>query len=213
MSKLTNIFEPSLETSTSNTIYINPRFRNAHINPNFLPRKQVQTPQPFNIHINPLFLPSHTQPITQASNQLPSQSQPKLHLPKASIISQTNRKLVRQPIHQTPAITRTAEPPQHTTPLVKIGKRKLVRAEQLFRVPLANSNNIPDKPKSTIKVLQKTAYSIDRRNGPQLPIKRNLYKINNQLNENLKSTRVVVTDRRLLRMYIYNIVFISINYV
>lgn len=197
MSSFTNITELSSETRPNNTIYINPRFRNAHINPNFLLRKQPPShaTQPFNIHVNPLFLSSL--PTPPAPPQIPIQPPP-----KASIISQTNRKLVRQPVVQTLIATSSEKSTSAADALVKIGKRKLVRVGQTsIRLPLSNSY-ASEKSKSAIKVFNKAAYKIDRRNKMRLSIKKPyLYGSNNQLNESLKSTQVVVTDRRLLRMY------------
>lgn len=211
MSSFLHISELSSETPTSNTIYINPRFRNAHINPNFLPRKQLppqsaanqQQQQPFNIHINPLFLSSSTTPVPAAALPVRAPSlHPPIQLPKTSIISQTSRKLVRQPFAaQTSAsINRRAE---NTTngapPLVKIGKRKLVRVRPVSnRAPLSNSNNtIENKAKFYVRVLDKTAYKIDRRSSNG---KRSSFHGGINMNESLKSTRVIVTDRRLSRM-------------
>lgn len=188
-------------TPVASTIYINPRFRNAHINRNFLLRKHigldlppVPTPSPFNIHINPAFLPA---PPPLAN--VPQSTQLLVQKPKASIISQTNRKLVRQPVVQ--SLVRPISPAQRVSetsmaPLLKIGQRKLVRVGHSSRPPLGNSNYI-EKALSTIKVLNPNAYKIDRRKvAPTLPVKR----IGNHLDESLASTRVLVTDRRLLRM-------------
>lgn len=198
---MSNFPNTSSETPISNTIYINPRFRNAHINPNFLPRKPpTQTTQPFNIHINPLFLSAH-----QMSTTVPrvASHPPTTHPPKASIISQTNRKLVRQPLVGTSSVSVRLhnEPKKEPPQLVKIGNRKLVRVKvPPSRPPLGILSNLGQKVRTPVKVLNKKAYSIDRRNRLNLPNKRNLYRISNQLNESLESTRVVVTDRRLLRM-------------
>lgn len=146
------------------SIYINPKFRNAHINPNFLPKNLVQStaaatgphnePQqqqppppppllkPTNIFVNPNFLRPNqmTAVLTDAPSSTPAvpvpvTSQPCYRQPQqqpqyvqAKIISQTNRKLVRQPqqqLTQSSIVTRPLVPAN--SPLLRIGMRKLVR--------------------------------------------------------------------------------------
>lgn len=73
----------------SSSIYINPKFRNVHINPNFLtktghskppdaPLANVPTNLPTQIYINPKFLGTSTQgiAITQATNSASTMSHP-----------------------------------------------------------------------------------------------------------------------------------------
>lgn len=171
---------PCSDTSTSSTIYINPRFRNAHINPNFLPRSQLPpAAQPFNIHINPLFLAARP---TFATVQHDTSQPPAPRLERSTIISQTSRKLVRKPIVHSAKVIPRAETP-NKPPLIKIGQRKLVRV------------GLPTRPAivaERVVFFRKTPYTIDRRN------RLNGHRISNAT---LKSTRVVKTNRKMSRMY------------
>lgn len=128
------------------TIHINPKFRTVHINPNFLPKNVQPSNQhqsasavpPTNIFVNPNFLhPSvqHSLPhsVTTAFTTAQSHQPIAATAPKyaqSKIISQTNRKLVRQPIvsQEPPKVTAMTNPQaSNSSPLLRIGMRKLVR--------------------------------------------------------------------------------------
>lgn len=147
------------------TIYINPKFRNAHINPNFLlknRRQEVSTvalpqettvqialpppKQPTTIFINPNFLPpNYDVPMSTTSTIFDpppptTTTRPIVQAPqyaRTQIISQTNRKLVRQPTIPVPPPVLAPNSPivsQPRVPLVRVGIRKLVR-----RVPASHA--------------------------------------------------------------------------
>lgn len=173
---------------SNQSIYINPKFRNAHINPNFLPKcltsgQKLPNPQaqptPTNIFVNPNFLRPN-QPILQQQPQrivlaqvIPSSSAYQLQQPvglapkftQAKIISQTNRKLVRQPIVQPqplPSATQTTAtvPIQSSSsPLLRIGMRKLVRRGILAPTAVANSRISPIRHTATLKAKHTSRHS------------------------------------------------------
>lgn len=176
---------------SNQSIYINPKFRNAHINPNFLPKCLTQSttgqqlpkpppaqPTPTNIFVNPNFL-RPIQPILQpqrivlAQQVIPSSSayqlQPAVGLaPKftqAKIISQTNRKLVRQPIvlpQPVPSSTQTkATVPitSSSSPLLRIGMRKLVRRGIPVSNAVATTRISPIRHTVTLKAKHASSHS------------------------------------------------------
>lgn len=111
----------------SGKIFINPNFKNppqTHINPNFR-QSQPQAIQPSSIYVNPAFLNKKPRP----------QSPPE----PAEIITKTRTKLIRK--HSAPAPLSSVESKPKTTPpavqascsspLIKIGSNKLVRASSL----------------------------------------------------------------------------------
>lgn len=180
------------------SIYINPKFRNVHINPNFLTKCHNQSisseqppkpppAKPTNIFVNPNFLRPN-QPILQQQSVLAQQVtdssftyhqlQPTPLAPKftqAKIISQTNRKLVRQPIaHHEPLPlgpqTKSAVPTTaSSSPLLRIGIRKLVRRGTAASIgPVATSRLSPIRHTVSLKAKYASSnltnqYKLDRR--------------------------------------------------
>lgn len=149
--------------STSQTIYINPRFKNAHINPNFLQKPKA----PSAIHVNPKFLNKDTpKPVAVPHKEFP----PLAIIPTMDTCENTypnaNRKFIR------PGITtlRTAPVSTLQTPLIKLGSRKLVRASEIVKKVEGEFASLPKTPvvrkavQSKYKIVKKIdAFKIDRR--------------------------------------------------
>lgn len=173
----------------STTIFINPKFKNAYINPNFL------VPASTTIHVNPKFL---NQQVITSVNHLSSQpplppprQQIKVPEPpplastnKSAIIKNTKRSLIRVqeklpgaiPCHgqiqtqQPKPLTDTIEKKLN---LIKISNTKLVNASQLMSRQQKENETIKKATESLIKakkLQQKKAngqkqsiYRLDRR--------------------------------------------------
>lgn len=169
----------------ANTIHVNPKFKSAHINPNFLQKQPIST-----IYINPKFLNE----LKYENIKMNQQFSPTT----ADIITKTRRKIVR---NSSPAVTKTILVKTETTPMVKIGNKKLIRASyfnQIKEKRLAPSVPIDQK-------LIKNRYKLVRTNKENSfvrPInkfvgKYSLCRIGGV--GNLTPVKVIVTDRRLLR--------------
>lgn len=162
------------------TIFINPRFKNAHINPNFLPNK---------ILINPNFLQhSNSFPVVDpvipnVTQALPQQQQHKqLDATINPIIRNTRRTLIRAPAASRPnvpvfspqsvVIRKPLQLPYQQ--LIKISKNKLVTAAHLMKCQQKENEIIKNTAESIIKSkkLQRKAttiasvYKLDRRQPP-----------------------------------------------
>lgn len=142
------------------TIFINPKFKNAHINPNFLPNKKI--------HVNPKFL-------VQNNSISPLPPPPVQQQPPASssvIIRNTRRTLIREPRSNNstiPQVTNKSVPFQQQ--LIKISNNKLVTAGHLMKQQQKENEMIKNTTKSIIKSkkLQRetessdSIYKLDRR--------------------------------------------------
>lgn len=108
-----------------NRIHVNPKFKSAHINPNFLLKQKEAVYLPPRIHINPNFIlgcspvvpPTVSQPLS-ATTPAPS--------PENRIVQKTLRKIIRKPEIRTPV--KSSKPPAEQ--FTKIGKNKLVRVNK-----------------------------------------------------------------------------------
>lgn len=181
---------------SSNTIFLNPKFKNIHINPNFLLK---QNSKPNKIHINPLFMKSNTDILNNilARNDMDNEyetnqqfiSQPtssivsmkidsrtyddatlgENNISKMPIITKTNRKLIRK-TSSVPFVKRVDKPVTPRSQLIKIGKNKLIRTSQ-NKPPLATKSisNVPNKLVKTGKTkINVSTYKIDRRSAPSI---------------------------------------------
>lgn len=164
----------------ANTIHVNPKFKSAHINPNFLQKQQISM-----IHINPKFLNQEIQPISIIDKISPV---------KADIITKTRRKLVRI---SSPAVTERISVKTETTPMVKFGSKKLIRASYLNQiktkqlvVPVADQKLI----KNRYKIIR-----TNKENAVIRPINRFVGKYSlcrvGGVNNNITPVKVIVTDR------------------
>lgn len=161
------------------TIFINPKFKNAYINPNFLKTN------PNTIHINPRFL--QQQIIVQnAQHQEPqaisiAQIKPAVPIPNSNaIIKNTKRSLIRAPqkidscnISSNKVVQGQKLFPGNVTKkmnLIKISNTKLVNATHLMKVQQKENEIIKKATESLIKskkLMKKTEsersiYKLDR---------------------------------------------------
>lgn len=160
------------------TIFINPKFKNAHFNPNFVPNNKI--------HVNPKFLQKR---MTSVDTGAPLQSMP-IPLPQSihqtnAIIRNTRRTLIRAPeaprsndfIDKIEVKKFTSQPQQQ---LIKISKNKLVTAAHLMKCQQKENEIIKKTTESIIKSknLQRknntkdSIYKLDRRFSPQKKKKR-----------------------------------------
>lgn len=194
----------------ASSVHINPKFRSAHINPNFLNKKPLEPIASNQIHVNPKFYNNYLQAPTISSHPTPIASiQPSTsqntvtvtnnrfsikRLPiKATIpspiISKTNKKIVRQPL-QAPT----------TYPSISKLSISSSRIAKSYKNPLVQNH-----PKSLVRqgaLLNKYAalrskYSIDYRKTrtPQR------LTFASSLNQSLGATTVIVNNYKLRRMY------------
>lgn len=233
---------PITTASTSSTVFINPKFKNAHINPNFLakatPLQSVVTPNQIyinpkfkNAHINPMFLhknstiptadPAATSAVVNIHisdlQTLPAQLSVAPLSELTSIVTKTSRKIIRQPMPTNASTLQAVNVPMNNAefvPLLKFGKRKLIRATHVksddarkLSTLSANSKKSLKKPiHTTYKIVKGDAlvdlYKIDRRLvRTRTPIK-SAHRVG-VINETLSTQKVLITDRKLLRMFVY----------
>lgn len=171
----------------STMIFINPKFKNAYINPNFL------IPPASKIHINPKFLnqqvlnsslaqpplpPPEEKIIVPEPPPLPPPSLPAVN--KSAIIKNTKRSLIRRApevlqgqISQMPKQSTSNEINRSSTSekrlnLIKISNTKLVNASQLMKRQQKENETIRRATESLIKAKRlqkkKTIYKLDHRN-------------------------------------------------
>lgn len=161
-------------------IHFNPKFKNAHINPNFIQ-------QPSKILINPRFLLQQNdyQSSTHEIFSRPTEILPTLQ--STAIIRNTRRTLIRAPAVSKPPIPSTSklppvEHPSNCKNLIKIGKNKLVTAAHLVRVQQKENEIIKSKSESFIKTKKlkrmetepKSIYKIDRRHEDPIGSRRKI---------------------------------------
>lgn len=103
--------------SSATSVYLNPRFKNIHINPKFIQGSAGEEARPNKIHINPNFIPKSDQNNGFGGNASKSD------LEKPLVC--TRNKLIRSV--QTSAPVAVPVKPVHVSTLRKIGLRKLVR--------------------------------------------------------------------------------------
>jgi hypothetical protein len=191
------------------TIFINPKFKNAHINPNFLKSSN-------SIHINPKFLLAQQQlaPATLNNPPLPV-SKP---IPASNaIIRNTRRTLIRASAPSRPNVSTTQfsqpfvqRPTMLQQPqLIKISKTKLVTAAHLMKCQQKENEIIKKTTESLIKSkklqrkseMPSSIYKLDRRQEP-LPKKKRTIVSTYSLRrvDAISPQKVVVSDRKLLKM-------------
>lgn len=192
-------------------IFINPNFKKAHFNRNFLPIPAAIQSLPVTeevpstasgtvprVHFNPAFLEKlqrqrkqqeelliHEMTLTQVPAEATVVSQPN------PIIKHTMRKLIRAS-SSVPVPATTSRPPL-LAPLVKISKNKLVRSTP---VPVIASAVVSNKPAS---------YKLDRRPGvlsrvvPK-PKSSTIRRYSLVRTNSISPRKVVITDRSLLKL-------------
>uniref|UniRef100_A0A1Q3F3X1 C3H1-type domain-containing protein n=1 Tax=Culex tarsalis TaxID=7177 RepID=A0A1Q3F3X1_CULTA len=190
-------------------IFINPNFKKAHINRNFLPQptaiQSVPVPEEVSatgpsavprVHFNPAFLEKlHRQREQQEElllremtlTQRPAEATVVPPRPPPNpIIKHTMRKLIRASSSVPVPVPAGPRPPL-LAPLVKISKNKLVRSAP---IPMVASN----KPAS---------YKLDRRPGVlsrAVPKVSSIRRYSLVRTNSISPRKVVITDRRLLKL-------------
>lgn len=182
----------SSSTSTSTSIYINPKFRNVHINPNFLtksnsitgiPTEPMTINAPTQIYINPRFLgnPSiHGIAMIQATQSTSIVMHPMETKLTAQTFHETNS-LVAEPLADTKIHTRTkiinpsvitkidriSIKSENVKSLIKIGSKKLVRIpEKSYAKPTKSITKLRRPLQTKYKIVkEQTAFKIDRRSA------------------------------------------------
>lgn len=224
-----------MQPAAPSSIHINPKFRNIHINPMFLNKSinsSVPHPSPpaptktTNIYINPQFLNNSAtlkkpriDPIFVEhfadhvaefdDNEMDvDNSEPEMVI--AQIYTKTSRKLVRKPALPPPSAVpsfATQTPTAESSRLLKIGSRKLVRAQpRLKPLRIANAKVIRKPIQTKYKIVkEQSTYKIDRRSvqSKLSPVKRlSVTRSWSGINESLTPRKVTVTNYKLSKTYV-----------
>jgi hypothetical protein len=197
----------------SNSIFINPKFKNIHVNPNFLQSSNSK------VHFNPKFLEANFLGAHLFASQQPPlpPSKPPVNPPlpptpainSNAIIRNTRRTLIRAPAVATRSnvISSSKEPvalklptqPQHQ--LIKISKNKLVTAAHLMKCQQKENELIKNTTKSIIKTkkLQRKAeepgsiYKLDHRTLKKKKI------ISTYSIRRVSPTKSILSDRKQIK--------------
>lgn len=172
----------SRNSASSTSVYLNPRFKNIHINPKFI-QAPADEPRPVKIHVNPNFIPK-----TQVPTLEPIQS---LETPLLC----TRTKLIRS--SKPPEPVAVPVKPPHVSTLKKIGLRKLVRKTSftaISPVPL-----VRDRVSKFKVVRSGTSNPLDSR--PTVVSSRfRLKRASNSFSDALTPRKVIASKYRLRRM-------------
>lgn len=211
-----------MDASESRTkIFINPEFKKAHINRNFL-SKTIATAVPTdaqfttvlqpNIHFNPVFLERLSLQRQQEEINLEKISKPstevKIPLPNP-IIKHTKRKLIRACAAVPSSATTLCKEPL-VAPLVKISRNKLVRSVPMVasaqvvapKHQISDGVRIVEKRFNTFNSIYQP-YKLDHRPGTSEAIlkpKSSIRRYSLVRTNSIVPQRVVVADRRLLKL-------------
>lgn len=152
------------------TIFINPKFKNAHFNPHFH--------QNIKIHVNPKFL-QQSAPIQAVP---PLQPMPPPENRVNAFIKNTRRTLIRAPRSNAPMAKVEVKKFSPQQQLIKLSKNKLVTAAHLMRCQQKENEIIKKTAESIIqsKKLQRntetkdSVYKLDRRRSSPLKKKKRI---------------------------------------
>lgn len=210
----------------ASTIFINPKFKNAYINPNFLMMQSTNS----KIHVNPKFLVQQVSSDVQPPLPPPPAKVPEPPpITQSAIIKNTKRSLIRKPEKIEPKVSPISQLQQHTEhpvevrkmQLIKISNTKLVNASHLMDKQQKENETIKKSTESLInaKKLQRkkengekmSIYKLDRTKGLEASAKKKQRKIINQFsiknvdlqkNQSIpnKKKSVIVTSPKLLKM-------------
>jgi hypothetical protein len=210
------------------TIFINPKFKNAYINPNFF----VQAPSNSTIHLNPKFfnqqIASHFQPPLPPPPPV-REKVPEPPVNKSAIIKNTKRSLIRATVPQNLPNAADIQRVSQKSPsiatekklnLIKISNTKLVNASHLMTRQQKENETIKKATESLIKAkkLQRkkangekpSIYKLDRRKENHQPVtpssskkkQRKIvkqYSIRSTAGPSPKKRTIAVTNRKLLK--------------
>lgn len=129
----------SRNSASSSSVYLNPRFKNIHINPKFI-QASIDEPRPTKIHVNPNFIAKNEVTICEPKNVL------------STPLVCTRTKLIRsvKPLEPLAIIPK----PENVSGLKKIGLRKLVRKTSFSAI--SSGPQLVDRV-SKFKVVRNTA--------------------------------------------------------
>lgn len=203
-------------------IYINPEFKKAHINPNFLTKNLPQAPtepKPVaiaapSIHFNPAFLERLS--LRQQQQNEPRLSQESASAPTAPIpqsnpiITNTKRKLVRAS-SAIPVSTTAVRTAPLVAPLVKVSRNKLIRSVPASVVvphvavnPTTKSAGVRIEKRFKLINGSKALYKLDRRPAGTLRLslkpKSSVRRFSLVRSNSISPQKVVITDRKLLKL-------------
>lgn len=160
-----------MEQPKSSTIFINPKFKNAYINPNFLKSNSNK------IHVNPKFLQhmNAQQSLQQQPTQAINVAQSKSIVPiinSNAIIKNTKRSLIRAPAKIENKNVQGQKPVNFAKKmnLIKISNTKLVNASHLMKEQQKENEKIKIATESLIKTkklmkkseAERSIYKLDR---------------------------------------------------
>lgn len=182
------------------TIFINPKFKNAHINPNFIKGNN-------SIHVNPKFfvgIPLVEAPPAAVPREIP-------RVINNAIVRNTRRTLIRAGAASRPQLSQSVKDkapvhPQHQ--LIKISKNKLVTAAHLMKCQQKENEIIKRTTETMIKTrklarkneAKQTVYKLDRRLSPIAKKKKTIvstYSLRRV--DAISPQKVIVSDRKLLK--------------
>ncbi|XP_062544546.1 zinc finger CCCH domain-containing protein 3 [Armigeres subalbatus] len=200
-------------------IFINPEFKKAHINPNFL-TKNLPLPAPTeakfaatampSIHFNPAFLEKLSLQRHHGQNVSQEKAPPVISHQSNPIIKHTQRKIVRA--SAAPPTTGVLRTTPLVAPLVKVSRNKLVRS---VATPIAPTVAVQPIKSVEARIVQKRfklinggskqLYKLDRRPVPALrtamkPNKSSIRRFSLVRSNSISPQKVIVTDRRLLKL-------------
>ncbi|XP_062708054.1 zinc finger CCCH domain-containing protein 3 [Aedes albopictus] len=204
-------------------IYINPEFKKAHINPNFLTKNLPQAPtepKPVaiaapSIHFNPAFLERLSlRQQQQNEHRVPQEpaSAPTAPIPQSNpIITNTKRKLVRAS-SAIPVSTTAVRTAPLVAPLVKVSRNKLIRSVPASVVVPHVAVN-PTTKSAGVRIVEKrfklingskALYKLDRRPAGTLRLslkpKSSVRRFSLVRSNSISPQKVVITDRKLLKL-------------
>jgi type III secretory pathway component EscV len=142
-------------------IHINPKFKNAHINPNFLQYfKDPAIPLPqIKIHINPKFLTPKENEVALIADDKAS-----INLNPSTAIVNTRRKLIRANTQAVVQMKPKEEISEVSKRLITLTRNKLVR-QKIKIIPLQKTISKPSKSRYKIKNVLQSTFKIDRRSN------------------------------------------------
>lgn len=201
----------------SRTVFLNPDFKNTHINPNFLISK------PSSIHINPAFLKQqfersenvkcendyflplaeNTEKIIENIDKINLKTIQNTAVTQPKIISKSRTKIVREPAIIRPCKSMNSTNSFVKSSLIKIGKTKLIRKPTSTIISHKQCDSeccTKFSKKNNLLQISKGKYKLDRRKQASTSFQRCIVFGKMALKENLEATKVLVSKRKLLRM-------------
>lgn len=175
------------------TIFINPKFKNAHINPNFLKASNK-------IHVNPKFLQISQNLVPAPPPELPAEilpPEPQEPAISNAIIRNTRRTLIRAPAARSTTLSQLRDQSDNKMPvqpphrLIKINKNKLVTAAHLMKCQQKENEIIKQTTESIIK---------SKKLKRKTDMKQSIYKLDRRADSIPKKKKMIVSKYSLRRI-------------